>query len=272
MTETSRLADYALPACTFLEETGIGGFPYAISYCEPYIMLRKQVIEPFYESMPIWKIWTLLGRTMGYGEFFPWNAGEEVAEHLFSTSGVTLQDLKDHPEGMMFGKKEYHISDKIGFSTDSKRIELYSPRMEELGAPGFSIHVEPQQSPVEDPELAKRYPLTLLTGARQAETQGAQLHDIKGLRALAPEAEAEINPVSAKKYDVVTGEIIGLETLHGMIRIKAKVTEDIRHGIVSIPYGWPGSNSNILVDATLRDEVSGYVTMRGMACRIVRLA
>lgn len=27
MTETGQLADYVLPACTFLEETGIGGFP-----------------------------------------------------------------------------------------------------------------------------------------------------------------------------------------------------------------------------------------------------
>ena len=32
MTETGQLADYVLPACTFLEETGIGGFPYGISY------------------------------------------------------------------------------------------------------------------------------------------------------------------------------------------------------------------------------------------------
>jgi len=272
MTETCQLADYALPACTFLEETGVGGFPYAISYCVPYIMLRKKVIEPLYESMPIWKIWTLLGRKMGYGEFFPWNTDEEVAEHLFSTSGVTLQDLKDHPEGMMFGEKEYHIYDKIGFSTDSKKIELYSPRMEELGASGFPTHVEPQQSPLEDPELAKRYPETLLTGARKVETQGAQLHDINGLRVLVPEAEAEISPVTANKYDVVNGETIGIKTPRGMIKIKAKVTEDIRHGVISIPYGWPGSNSNILLDAKLRDEVSGYITLRGLACRIVKLA
>ncbi len=40
MTETGQLADYVLPASTFLEETGIGGFPYGISYCEPYVMLR----------------------------------------------------------------------------------------------------------------------------------------------------------------------------------------------------------------------------------------
>jgi len=144
--------------------------------------------------------------------------------------------------------------------------------MEELGASGFPTHVKPQQSPVEDPELAKRYPETLLTGARKVETQGAQLHDINGLRALVPEAEADINPVTANKYHIINGEIIGIETPRGMIKIKAKVSEDIRHGVVSIPYGWPGSNSYILLDAKLRDEVSGYITLRGLACRIVKLA
>ncbi len=105
MTETGQLADYVLPAATFLEETGIGGFPYGISYCEPYVMLRKKVVEPLYESKPIWLIWTELGRKMGYAEHFPWNTDEEVAEYFFSTSGVTMKDLTDHPEGVYFGKK-----------------------------------------------------------------------------------------------------------------------------------------------------------------------
>jgi anaerobic selenocysteine-containing dehydrogenase len=66
--------------------------------------------------------------------------------------------------------------------------------------------------------------------------------------------------------------MIGVETPRGMIRVRAKVTEDIRHGIVSVPYGWPGANSNVLLDAMLRDEVSGYITLRGNACRIVKLS
>jgi formate dehydrogenase (coenzyme F420) alpha subunit len=272
MTETGQLADYVLPACTFLEETGIGGFPYGISYCEPYIMLRKKVVEPLYESKPIWLIWTELGRKMGYAEHFPWNSDEEVAEHFFSTSGVTLKDLTDHPEGVYFGKKEYRLHEKKGFSTASRKAELYSARMEELGFPGIPGHVEPEQSPVADPEIVKQYPEILLTGARQVEYIDAQMRDVAALRARRPNAEAEIHPATAAKYGIVHGELIAVETPRGSIKIKANVTQDIKPAVVSVPHGWAEANCNILLDAKLLDHVSGYITMNSVACRIVKLA
>ncbi|SEM50012.1 Anaerobic selenocysteine-containing dehydrogenase [Syntrophus gentianae] len=271
MTETSELADYALPACTFLEETGIGGFPYAISHCVPYIILRKKVIEPLYESRPIWSIWSELGRRLGYGDLFPWKTDEEVAEHMFSTSGVTYQQLVDHPEGLYFGEIEYELFKRVGFATASGKVELYSAEMERLGAPGLPSHVEPEQSYRANPEIAKKYPETLLTGARHQEFIGAQMKDVSGLMALLPEPHAMIHPVTAKKYDIIEGELMGVETPRGMIKIKANVTEDIRPGAVSIPHGWAAANVNILLDSRVRDKVSGYITMRGNACRLVKL-
>jgi anaerobic selenocysteine-containing dehydrogenase len=234
-------------------------------------MLRKKVVEPLHESKPIWWIWSELGRKMGYAEHFPWNTDEEVAEHFFSTSGVTIKDLTDHPEGVYFGKKEYKVYEKAGFGTASGKIELYSARMEELGFPGIPTHIEPQQSPVANPEIVKEYPEILLTGARQLEYIDAQLRDIPSLRAIRPDAEAEIHPATARKYGVVHGEMVGVETPRGSIKIKANVTEDIKPGVVSVPHGWATANCNILLDANLKDHVSGYITMRGVACRVVKL-
>lgn len=271
MTETGHLADYVLPACTFLEETGIGGFPYGISYCEPFIMLRKKVIEPLFESKPIWWIWSQLGRKMGYEEHFPWNTDEEVAEHFFSTSGVSIQELTEHPEGVYFGEKKYKGYEKKGFSTASGKAEIFSARMEELGFPGIPTHIEPEQSLVSNPELVREYPEILLTGARQREYIDAQMRETS-LRVVRPDAEAEINPVTARKYDIINGEMIGIETPRGIIKIRAKVTDDIMRGVVSVPHGWASANCNILLDADLKDPVSGYVTMRGVACRIIKLA
>ncbi len=273
MTETGQLAHYVLPACTFMEETGIGGFPYGISYCEPYIMLRKKLVEPLYESKPIWLIWSELGRKMGYAEHFPWKTDEEVAEHFFSTSGVTVQQLKEHPEGVYFAKKEYRTYEKMGFKgTASGKIELYSARMEELGFPGIPTHVEPQQSAVSNPELAKQYPEILLTGARYVEYIDAQCHDIPAMRVRRPDPEAEVHPVTAGRYGIMHGEWIGVETPRGSIKIKANVTEDIKPGVVSVPHGWAEANCNVLLDAKLLDHVSGYITMNAVACRLVKLA
>jgi len=269
LTETGQLADYVLPACTSFEETGIGGFPWAISYGEPYIMLRKALIEPLYESMPIWKVWSLLGRKTGMAQHFPWNSDEEVAAHFFSTTGITMKDLKDHPEGLYFSKKEYKVT---GFSTKSGKIELYSARMEELGFPGIPTHIEPDQSSTANPELAKEYPETLLTGCRDIEYIDAQLRDIPALRVARPEGEVQVNPITARKYDIVHGEMIGIETPRGSIRMKANVTPDIMPGVISVPHGWACANSNILLDSKLVDKVSGYITLNGVACRLAKLA
>jgi anaerobic selenocysteine-containing dehydrogenase len=268
LTETGQLADYVLPACTSFEETGIGGFPWAISYGEPYITLRKALVEPLYESMPIWKIWSLLGRKTGMAQHFTWNSDMEVAAHFFSTTGVTMKDFADHPEGLYFGKKEFKVT---GFSTRSGKIELYSTRMEELGFPGIPTHIEPDQSHIANPELAKEYPETLLTGCREIEYIDAQLRDIPGLRVLRPEPEASMSSVTARKYGVMHGEMVAVETPRGSIKMKARVTDDILPGVVSVPHGWAGANSNVLLDSKLVDKVSGYIQLNGVACRVNRL-
>jgi anaerobic selenocysteine-containing dehydrogenase len=70
----------------------------------------------------------------------------------------------------------------------------------------------------------------------------------------------------------VHGEPIAVETPRGSIKIMANVTPDIKPGVVSVPHGWAEANCNILLDAKLRDEVSGYITMNGVACRVVKPA
>ena len=143
--------------------------------------------------------------------------------------------------------------------------------MEELGYPGLPGHMEPQQSPIANPEIAKAYPEILLTGVRQVEYIDAQMRDVPALRARRPDAEAEIHPATAAKYGVVHGELVGLETPRGAIKIKANVTQDIKPGVVAVPHGWADANCNILLDATLKDPVSGYITMNSVACRVVKL-
>jgi hypothetical protein len=54
--------------------------------------------------------------------------------------------------------------------------------------------------------------------------------------------------------------------------MRANVTDDIKKDVVSVPHGWAEANSNILLDHNLKDPVSGYITMNGNACRIVKLS
>lgn len=267
MTETAEMADIVLPACTFLEKMGLG-MVYGINAGLPYVLLRKQVVEPPGEAWADWKFWTELARKMGLGEYFPWNTDEEVVAHLLEPSGVTLEQLEENPCGVYYDTKNYKARETFGFRTPSRKIEIYSKALEEAGFDPLPTHREPSQSPVRTPELAKKYPLILITGARMREYTHSQLRNMTQMRRRAPEPLAEVHPSTARKYDIVNGGMIWVETRKGSIKMKAKVTEDIAPLVVSIPHGWAQANANVLTDIENRDPISGYPELKALLCRI----
>jgi len=104
MTENAGLADFFLPAASFLEATGLGTLPVAAVHGIPYIMIRRKVIDPVGESMPDWKIWAELGRSRGFDKEFPWKSDEEVVTHFLEPSGVDFKLLMENPRGTFLPK------------------------------------------------------------------------------------------------------------------------------------------------------------------------
>ncbi len=265
MTETAKLADIVLPACSFLEKSGVG-YVYGVTNCIPYAMVRKKVIEPIGESWPDWKIWTELGKRMGYGEFFPWKTEEEIIDFFLKPSGLTREQLeKDHPEGAFYAEIKY----KQGkYRTPSGKIELYSETLAENGYDPIPHHVEPSKSPISTPELYKKYPVILTTGARIPEYTHTQFRGVPRLHKTAPEPLAEVHPVTAEKYGIADGEMMIVETVKGRVEFRAKTTEDLLPGVVSIPHGWAKANANMLTELEPRDPVTGYTEMKALLCKI----
>ncbi|MBM2832245.1 MAG: dehydrogenase, partial [Dehalococcoidia bacterium] len=184
---------------------------------------------------------------------------------------VTLKDLQKNPSGMYFGRKEYGVYEKIGFNTPSKKIELYSDTLEKAGYDPLPVHVEPSQSPVSSPALAKEYPLMLTTGARILQYIHTQLRSMPEMRSKFPDPLVEINPATAKKYNIFDGELVLLETVKGSVKVKARVTEDIIQQTVSIAHGWSQSSADVLTGLEGRDPVTGYPELRALLCRIKKV-
>ena len=63
-----------------------------------------------------------------------------------------------------------------------------------------------------------------------------------------------------------------VETRRGSITLKARVTEDILRGVVSIPHGWDEANVNILTDETPVDPVSGKAALKSLLCKVRKQA
>ena len=54
--------------------------------------------------------------------------------------------------------------------------------------------------------------------------------------------------------------------------MKAKTTEALVRGVLSIPDGWSKANANELTELEPRDPVTGYTEMKALLCRISKAA
>jgi len=66
------------------------------------------------------------------------------------------------------------------------------------------------------------------------------------------------------------GDWIIVESLRGHIELKAKVTEEIVPGVVSLVHGWEEANVNVLTDHQDCDPILATPSLRAGLCRIRR--
>jgi len=304
MTPTAELADIVLPACTFLEKTR-----YAIysthadhSWNAPSrIMLSPKVVEPLYESWSDWKIICELGKKLGYAEYFPWETREEAIDYELEPFGVTCEKLRAHPEGItitlpplmykkfsgffgrilrsmlkmtkfknyprMYRKYEGFLK---GFLTPSKKVELYSERLKELGYDPLPVYKEPAESPVSRPDIAKEYPLILITGSKLEMYTHSMMRNIPELYEQFPENLLEINPETAAKLGIVDSDIVSVESPRGRIECMAKVTDRIDPRVVHLYHGFKESNCNVLTDHKVCDPITGSTGLKSLLCKVIK--
>ncbi len=84
-----------------------------------------------------------------------------------------------------------------------------------------------------------------------------------------PEPFAEVHSKTAAQYGIEDGDLIVVESNRGEIKVKARVTQDILDGVVSITHGWPReANVNLLTDVHCREPIMGYPQMKSQLCSI----
>ncbi len=272
MTETAEHAHYVLPACSHLEKWGVA-YTYNVCHCMPYLMLRKKCIEPYYECWSEWKFFTELAKKLGIGDKFPWKSEEELVRFELEPTGLTFdQLLNEKPEGAFYQEKEYGM-EHIRFSTPSRKIEIYSQALEDIGFDPLPTYLEPHRSPQGSPELLEKYPLILSTGNRNLYFTHGQFRNVKALKKMNPEPMAELAPATAAKYGIDEADMIDIETNTGKVRMKAHLEERLAEGVVIVPHGWPGeANANLLTDTNCREPIMGYPEVKSLLCSVKKAA
>ncbi len=270
MTETAEHAHYVLPACSHLEKWGVA-YTYNVCHCMPYLMLRKRAVEPYCESRSEWKFFTDLAKKLGIGDKFPWKSEEELVAFELEPTGLTFDELlHEKPEGAFYQEKQYGLRD-VRFSTPTRKIEIYSKALADIGFDPLPTYLEPRRSPLNSPELLEEYPLILSTGNRSLYYTHGQFRNVKSLKDRNPEPRAEMGPATALKYGIEDSLDIVVATNKGEVRMKALVDERVAEGVVIVPHGWPGkANANLLTDTECREPIMGYPEIKSLLCSVRR--
>jgi thiosulfate reductase/polysulfide reductase chain A len=281
MTPTAEIADYVLPAATWLERDDLCGALHTHSFS-----IRQKVMEPLYETRHDMDIVIDLVKRIPWADrqHLPWDNVDEYNEWSVSGMGVTFAEAKKM--GYIPRPVKHKKYEKTGFNTPTGKVELYSTTFEKYGYDPLPSFIEPPESPLSSPELAQEYPLILYTGRRPMEYYHSQGRQIPALRDRAPDAELEIHPETAQQIGVAAGDSVWLETpqVKGeRVRLKVNVTTNVHPGMVHAGVGWwfperPGSEhgcfeSNInlvLTDAPPRERICASARTRGTLCRIYK--
>ena len=278
LTPTAELADIVLPAATWLEMDYLGDFWKR----HGWLLTRRKVVE-IGECRSDHDMLNDLAHRIGQGEHW-WPTFEGGLDHILEPMGITWREFKE--KDRVRGEVEYRKYLKKGFSTPTRKVELYSTLLEKWGYDPLPAFHEPPESPVSRPDMLEEYPYTLITGARMPGFFHAENRQLPMARELHSDPVVEINPQTAQKENISDGDWVIIESPRGKIRQKAKVTETVPPGVVAAQHawwfperkdpghGWAESNVNILTDNSFEncDPAMGATHIRSLLCRVEREA
>jgi len=274
LTPTAEMADIVLPSATWLEMDYIGDFWKR----HGYILPRRKVIQVG-ECRSDHEMLNDLAHRVGQGEYW-WDNFEQALDWILEPIGITWQDFKkmDYIRGDLL----YQKYETRGFSTPTRKFEIYSTVLESMGYDPLPRYREPPESPYSTPELYRKFPYILITGRRLPGFFHTENRQVPWLRELHRDPVVEIHPDTAMKEGIQEGDWITIESPRGRVRQRARFFAGMDPRIVSAEHGWwfpenkdPGhgwdeSNINMLTDNAYEacDPAMGATHVRTLLCRI----
>ena len=227
--DTVAYADLVLPAAGWLEKEGtMTNSERRISY------LPKQIDAPG-EARPDVEILCDFAQRMGF-RGFNYNSAEEIyAEYASMTKGTNIDvSFLNYERLKTEGTFQWPVPDyrhkgtprlfeDKQFYTPSKKAIFNLPK----GINNTSIQPDGE------------YPLILTTGRiRDQWHTMTKTGKVSRLNTHYPTPVLEINPVDAFLYKIKDGDITEIKGENGIVRVRAKITESIKKGVVFLPMHW----------------------------------
>jgi len=281
LTPTAELADLVLPPAHWLEtESPLRAYQVMGPRRYNHILAPKKVVDPRGQCWDNRKIILELAKRLEAK--IPWENVDDFNDWILEHVGVRFKDIQKKPSQMLSFPLRYKTYEESGFNTPSGKIELRSTMLENLGYEPIPKFYEPPESPVSKPELAKEYPMILITH-RKAIYMHSESRQLPSFRKLEPDPVIELSTEAAAKLGIKDSDEIWIERpgFEHRVRGKAKLVERLHPSVVSMVPGWwfpekPDpehgmfdSNINTIIsNGPPYDPINGNHQARAIPCRV----
>ncbi len=237
-TPSAQLADYVLPSSAGYERPSLE--PYGVG---PGLVAGEAalpaVVPGEHEYWSEYDFFYGLGVRLGQEEYWQEPTLEEFYDGRLKRHGITLREFMEKENGVFIPAEEYKKYEKMGqFATSTGKLELYSKVFEQLGYDPLPCFEEPKESPISTPEIAMEYPLMLITGGRLYGYYHSEHRQIESIRKRYPYPRLQINPETAKMLGIEDSDWVWIETLRGVIKMKALYFDGIHPQVVHGEHSW----------------------------------
>ena len=257
MTDTAAEADVVLPAAGWGEQEG------TFTSGERRVQWLRKAQEPPKGAWVDWKIMEEIAVRMGRPrELFHYeNAAEiweEIRELAPSYYGITHERLLK-PEGVHWPCLD---------PEDPCEPLMHKDKFAHPDGLGVFQALE-HRGPVE--VVDDKYPLLLTTTRILFHYHAAMTRRCETLDKEVPTGFIEINPEDAAERGILNNEIVKAYSRRGEIEIPARVTADIKKGIVNIPMHFTECAANMLTNSDSFDPKCKMVELKACAIQVEKL-
>ena len=248
MTETAKYADVILPGASFLEKSG------TFTNGERRVQAVRQVVEPIPGSKPDGQIIVDIMNRMGYPqpEYTPDGMLDEISQIVPFFAGIRWERLGNN--GLQWPVSPDGTDTKILHEQEFKR-----------GLGYFEFHSWEESQEIQ--QHGKEYPYILTTnrelehyncGAMTRRTANEQILKSDYLM---------IHPKDAMDNRIEEGDFVCLESPRGKVDVKARITDEVKPGVLSTTFHFPDIMVN-MITSDIHDSEAMCPEYKVVAVRI----
>ncbi|MFO7448085.1 MAG: molybdopterin-dependent oxidoreductase [Ignavibacteriaceae bacterium] len=226
--DTLKYADVVLPAASWLEKEG------TMTNSERRISFLQKVIEPPGEALPDAEIIIRFAHKMGFINSFNYKDSSEIFDEHCRLSKGTNADISALSYSVL---KEKGAVQWPYTESNPGTKRLFTDFSFYTTGRKARIHSVPDNNGSEN--ITPDYPLILTTGrVRDQWHTMTKTGKVNKLLQHTGRSFLEINPLDAAERNIKNNDLVEVSAGRGNVRVNAKVTDDIKRGVVFLPMHW----------------------------------